>query len=189
MSATVPRARKQSPIQKGKHTSLGKTPLQIMKNIYGADPAPWQHAPGAGDSRAFQPRLHPPELLFACTGTAVKAPRSSIFFTSSPWLPLLFFSVLWLRRKETLEPPAAAPAQPWQVPFHRTFVSSQIPQLPLSFTWTSTRMKLGAHPSNRLPAFSLQLSAWLLPIRKKENGVPMQIFNQRSKEPASGWRS
>lgn len=177
MSATVPRARKQSPIQKGKHTSLGKTPLQIMKNIYGADPAPWQHAPGAGDSRAFQPRLHPPELLFACTGTAAKAPRSSIFSTSSPWLPLLFFFSALTKKKGDSQASSCSTSTALT-----GAISPNFPELPNStaasqFYLNVYTYELGAHPSNRLPAFSLQLSAWLLPIRKKENGVPMQIFN------------
>jgi len=49
MSATVPQARKQSPIQKGNHMGLGKTLLQIRKNIQRAAPASWEH--GAGVSQ------------------------------------------------------------------------------------------------------------------------------------------
>lgn len=46
MSATVPQARKQSPIQKGKHMGLGKTLLQIVKNIRRAVLAPGSMAQG-----------------------------------------------------------------------------------------------------------------------------------------------
>lgn len=46
MSATVPQARKQSPIQKGKHMGQGKTLLQIMKNI--------QRAAGASQGRGAE---------------------------------------------------------------------------------------------------------------------------------------
>lgn len=49
MSATVPQARKQSPIQKGKHMGLGKTLLQIKKNIQRAAGAPQEC--GAGCSQ------------------------------------------------------------------------------------------------------------------------------------------
>lgn len=49
MSATVPQARKQSPIQKGKHIGLGKTLLQIKKNIQRAAGAPQEC--GAGCSQ------------------------------------------------------------------------------------------------------------------------------------------
>lgn len=49
MSATVPQARKQSPTQKGKHMGLGKTLLQIMKNIQRAAGVPWEC--GAGCSQ------------------------------------------------------------------------------------------------------------------------------------------
>lgn len=47
MSATVPQARKQSPTQKGKHMGLGKTSLQIVKNIRRAVLAPREQGAGA----------------------------------------------------------------------------------------------------------------------------------------------
>lgn len=138
MSATVPQARKQSPIQKGKHKSLGKTLLQIMKNIYGADPAPWQRTPGAGGLEGLPALPVSPRASLCMHWHSSKGTSLIRLFYEFSLTSTAFFLVLWLRRKETLGPPAAAPAQPWQVPLHPTFLSSQIPQLPLSFTWMST---------------------------------------------------
>lgn len=103
MSATAPQAKKQSPVQKGKHMGLGKTLLPIMKNTQRAAPAPWERSTGycqeccrgSGDLLAFpesRGALPHAELLSAYFGTSGRAPRSSHLFQEFSWTCRCFFS-------------------------------------------------------------------------------------------------
>lgn len=188
MSATVPQARKQSPIQKGKHKSLGKTLLQIMKNIYGADPAPWQRTPGAGGLEGLPALPASPRASLCMHWHSSKGTSLIRLFYEFSLTSTAFFSALTKKKGDSWASSCSTSTALTGA------TSPNFPELPnpaaaSQFYLNVYTYELSSHPSNLLPAFSLQLSAWLLPMRKKENGVPVQIFSQRSREPASGWRS